>query len=302
MAAFILIFQEKFALLKKQVKAKLANCEAYIQLKKEIESAQGDCQKLTDILNNNSYLQNPQERFIELKGQLEKSVQQCVEFQQLKSAIDSAKDNCSALSKIRQENPRIQQPEGPFISLKQQVDNYIANCTAYETLASTIDKAQLDCRKLKQLAAENYLLNNPAGKFIALKLQLDTYLKNCQREQLKRLPKILEAKFVSGFDTFTPETKERALKDIKKLGGYLSEHKDAVVLITLHTAVSGPGSINSFAIKSGFRTAKDVLDARFKIVVDGLLRIPGVSKNQIKKDTYQYNKPSRTVKFKMISR
>ena len=177
--------EEKFALVKKQVEAKLANCEAYIQLKKEIESAQGDCPKLTGILNDNPYLQNPQEPFIELKGQLEKSVQQCVEFQQLKSAIDSAKDNCSALSKIRQENPRIQQPEGPFISLKQQVDSYIANCTAYDTLASDIDKAQLDCQKLKQLATENALLKKPTGKFIKLREKLNTYQNNCQRKQIE---------------------------------------------------------------------------------------------------------------------
>ena len=177
--------EEKFVLVKKQVEAKLANCKAYIQLKKEIESAQGDCPKLTDILNNNPYLQNPQEPFIELKGQLEKSVQQCVEFQQLKSEIDSAKDNCSALSKIRQENPRIQKPEGLFVSLKQQVDTYIANCTAYDTFASTIDKAQLDCQKLKQLATENALLKNPTGKFIKLKEKLNTYQNNCQSKQIE---------------------------------------------------------------------------------------------------------------------
>lgn len=136
-------------------------------------------------MNNNPYLQNPQEPFIELKGQLEKSVQHCVEFQQLKSAIDSAKDNCSALSKIRQENPRIQQPEGLFIPLKQQLDGYIANCTAYDTLASTIDKAQLDCQKLKQLATENTLLKNPTGKFIKLKEKLNTYQNNCQSKQIE---------------------------------------------------------------------------------------------------------------------
>jgi len=177
--------EEKFVLVKKQVEAMLDNCEAYVQLKKEIDSAQGDCPKLTDILTNNTYLQNPQEPFIELKNQLEKSVQQCAEFQKLKSAIDSAKDNCSALTKIRQEDTRIQQPEGLFISLKQQLDRYIENCTAYEKLASTIEKAQLDCQKLDQLAAQNALLQNPTGKFIQLRDKLNSYKNNCKRKQIE---------------------------------------------------------------------------------------------------------------------
>ena len=293
--------EEKFTLVKKQVETILDNCAAYDQLKKEIDSAQDDCHKLTDILTNNNYLQNSQEPFIELKNQLENSVQRCVEFQKLKSAIDSAKDNCSALSKIQQEDPRVQKPEGLFNSLQQQLDRYIADCAAYETLASTINQARLNCRKLKQLAAENPLLKNPTGKFIALKQQLDTDLKNCKQEQLKLLPKFLEAKFVPGFATFTPESKQSALEEIKRIGKYLAEHKNTAVLITLHTPVSGPEHIEPIA-RSGFRTTKEVLDARFKNVTDGLLQVPGVSRNQIKKGAYQFNKPSRIVKFKMISR
>ena len=177
--------EERFALLKKQVEAKLDNCAAYVQLKKEIDSAQGDCPKLTDILTNNTHLKNPQEPFIELKKQLEKSVEQCVEFQKLKSAIDSAKDNCSALSKIRRDDPRIQQPEGLFVSLKQQLDRHIENCTAYEKLASTIEKAQLDCQKLEQLAANNALLKNPTGKFVQLRDKLNAYKNNCKRKQIE---------------------------------------------------------------------------------------------------------------------
>ncbi len=293
--------EEKFTLVKKQIKARLADCAAYVQLKKEIDSAQGDCPKLTDILTNNPYLQSPQEPFIALKNQLEQNVQHCAEFEKLKSIIDSSKDNCSDLSKIQQEDPRILQPQGLFISLQQQLVRYIENCAAYETLASTIYQARSNCRKLKQLAAENPLLKNPTGKFIALKQQLDTDLKNCKQEQLKLLPKFLEAKFVPGFATFTPESKKSALEEIKRIGMYLSEHKNTAVLITLHTPVSGPEHIEPIA-RSGFRNTKEVLDARFKNVTDGLLQVPGVSRNQIKKGTYQFNKPSRIVKFKMISR
>ena len=136
-------------------------------------------------MTNNPYLKNPQEPFIELKAHLEKSVQRCAEFQKLKSAIDSSKDNCSALSKIRQEDPRIQQPEGLFVSLKQQLDRHIENCTAYEKLASTIEKAQLDCQKLEQLAAQNALLKNPTGKFVQLREKFNAYKNNCKRKQIE---------------------------------------------------------------------------------------------------------------------
>ncbi len=250
--------EEKFALIKQQVEAKLARCEAYKQLLKTIQLAEGNCQELRNILEkssylqtpeglfiklreqlendiqlceynnlkskiqsssdncpelsnllaNNQYLQKPQGKFVELRQQLEHSVNLCAEFQKLKSKIDSAKDDCPLLTKINTENPYLQQPEGMFIPLKQQVDIDIKNCNAYQSLADLINEMQLDCDKLKQLAAENQYLQNPEGKFIELNKQLNSFLKNCKRKQIENIvnlcpgerPKELAPELVVVFD------------------------------------------------------------------------------------------------------
>lgn len=60
--------------------------------------------------------------------------------------------------------------------------------------------------------------------------------------------------------------------------------------------------MDPIAIKNEFKTVEDVLDARFSNITDILLNVPGVSNNQIKKGSYQYNKTSRIIEFKMISK
>ncbi len=250
--------EEKFILLKKQVESKLEICQAYTQLANEIEDAQGDCQKLVAILNQNQYLQEAQKPFIELKQTLKKDVQLCAQYQQLKHSIDAARNDCSLLSKINSENVHLQHPEGMFISLKQQVVNDmnncyankiqdqinsarndckllqqinaespylqnpqgpfiqikqqladdIQNCITFQKLSDTIDKAQLDCKQLKKIAAENQYLQRSNNQFSKLKQRLDNYQKNCKRKQIENIvnlcpgerPKKLAPELVIVFD------------------------------------------------------------------------------------------------------
>ena len=200
--------EEKFILLKQQVEAKLSICTAYEELKKEIELAQGDCEKLSQILNTNTYLKNPDKPFIQLKQDLEKNVQLCAEYNKLKSEIDTAKDDCALSTKINAENPFLQKPEGMFISLKQQIEKNIQDCNAYQSLSDSINKAQLDCATLKKLSTENQSLQNPGGKYAALKQQLNKYQKSCKRKKIENIvnlcpgqrPKKLAPELVVVFD------------------------------------------------------------------------------------------------------
>ncbi len=289
--------EERFILLKQQVKTKLAICAAYAELKKEIELAQSDCEKLSQILNTNTYLQNPEKPFIELKQKLEKNVQLCAEYNKLKSEIDSAKDDCTLSTKINAENSFLQKPEGMFISLKQQIDINIQACIAYQALADSINKEQHDCDKLKQIAKDNKYLKDPKVMFFTLKTKIKSSLKECKRKSREALPNVFGAEFVEGFAVFTQKTKRQALKEIKLIGKYLSSNKNATVLITLYTPVSGPNINNTLAYKSGLKTAKDVLDARFQTVTDGILKVSGVSRHQLKKNSFKYNKANRIVRF-----
>ena len=225
-------------------------------------------------------------------------------YQLLLDEVNTAENNCSALENIYANNALINKSEEKFALVKKQVEAKLTNCEAYIQLTKEIESAQNDCFALSKIQQENPRIQKPEGLFISLKQQLNTYLKSCKKEQLELYPKVIEAKFVPGFATFIPETEERALEEIKKIGIYLSKHKDAAVLITLHTPVLGPEHIEHISIrnKSGFKTTKDVLNARFQNVTDGLLKVPGTSKNQIKKDAYQYNKTNRIVKFKIIPR
>ncbi len=226
------------------------------------------------------------------------------EYRLLLDEVNAAENNCSALENIYNNNALINKTEEKFVFVKKQIEAKLADCEAYIQLKNEIESAQGDCSKLTDALNNNPYLQNPQKPFIELKGQLDTYQKSCKKEQLKLLPKVIEAQFVPGFATFIPETEERALEEIKKIGIFLSKHKDAAVLITLHTPVPGPEHIEHISIRSrsGFETTKDVLDARFNNVVDNLLEVPGVSRNQIKKGAYQFNKVSRIVKFKIISR
>jgi hypothetical protein len=174
--------EEKFTLLKKQVESKLDICQAYEQLKKEIEFAQGDCKKLVSILNQNQYLQDAKKPFIDLKNALKKDVQLCAEYQKLKFTIDSAHDDCPLLSQLNIENPYLKRPEGMFVSLKKQVEENIIECNANKTQAQ-IDSAKEDCNLLKLIDAENTYLQQPKGMFVALKQQLDRNIQDCNSYQ-----------------------------------------------------------------------------------------------------------------------
>ncbi len=122
---------------------------------------------------------------------------------------------------------------------------------------------------------------------------------NCTKKELESLPKVFGAEFVGGFPIFTSETKNRALKEMKIIGAYLSKNENATVLITLHTPGLGPNYRGRLSYKSGFMTAKDLLNARFQSIVNGIMKVSGVSRRQIKKNAYRYNRTNRIVTFTM---
>lgn len=200
--------EEKFQRLKKRVESRLEICQAYIQLKNDIELANGDCRKLVTILNQNNYLQDAQGPFIELKNYLKQEVRLCAEYRKLKNRVDAAQEDCPLLAKINSENSYLQQPEGLFILLKQQINDNLQTCNTYQTLKDSINKAQLDCQKLKKIASENSALKRTESKFRELKQQLNKYQKGCKRKQIENIvnlcpgsrPKKLAPELVIVFD------------------------------------------------------------------------------------------------------
>jgi von Willebrand factor type A domain len=179
--------EKKFSLLKQRLEKNLAVCAAYIQLVDAIRKAQNNCPELSNILNTNQYLQNPQGRFIDLQKQLANDVNLCAEYQMLKSEIEAAADDCPLLNTINDENLYLRNAEGMFIPLKQQFTQLLKACADYQILAEAIKQAEMNCSKLKNLASNSAYLQNPQGKFIGLKKQLDTYLKDCKRKQIENL-------------------------------------------------------------------------------------------------------------------
>ncbi len=272
--------EEKFNLIKQQVEAKLVKCEAYKQLLKTIQLAEGNCQELRNILEKSSYLQTPEGLFIKWRDQLENDIQLC-EYNNLKSKIQTSSDNCPELSKLLNNNQYLHNPQGKFVELRQQLESSVNLCTKFQKLKSKIDSAKDNCPLLTKINTENPPLQNF----------------NCTKKELESLPKVFGAEFVEGFATFTPKTKKRALKEINMIGEFLSRHKNATVLITLHTVVSGPNDPNPSAIASGLRTTRNVLDARFQSVVNGIMKVSGTSRKQIKKNAYKYNRTNRIVTF-----
>ncbi|MDR4521177.1 MAG: hypothetical protein R3E36_11395, partial [Nitrosomonas sp.] len=161
------------------------------------------------------------------------------EYQLLLVEVSAAENNCSALKNIFTNNASINKTEEKFVLLKRQLKIKLTECEALIALRKEIESAQNDCPRLKNILINHPNLQNIESKFIATKQQLDIHLNNCNRKQLELLPQILDA-FVPGLPTFIPETQESTLEKIKRIGIYLSGHKDAVVLITLHTPVE-PG-------------------------------------------------------------
>lgn len=269
----------------------------YQPLIEGIKEAGDDCSTLSHLYKNNKSLLNTEEKYRLVKQNLAVKISRCEAYDSLVQAIELAKKNCPELKQILKNNTYLQTPEGRFIKLRQQLESRINECSQYQQLISIIESNVNNCLLLNRINSENAYLQNPQGKFIALKKQLKTRINNCSRKQLETLPKVLGAEFVGGFDIFTPTTKERALKEINLIAQFLSDNKSATVLITLTTVVSGPNYTEPMSYRSGFKTTKQVLDARYKAVVNGLLKLPGVSRQQIKKNIYKYNRKKRMVTF-----
>ncbi len=62
--------EERFILIKQQIKSKITLCNAYKKLNNEIESAQLDCGRLKKLSVESQYLQHPKGKFIALQQQL----------------------------------------------------------------------------------------------------------------------------------------------------------------------------------------------------------------------------------------
>ncbi len=177
--------EPKFVQLKEKLEAKLQWCAGLADLQNQIASAQGDCTRLEEILTTNPNLADPQGPFIGLEQRLESDIRLCSEYRQLKSQIDSAKDDCQALMQLLEATPRLREAEGMFVPLRKELDQLIAECNSFQALADSIHNAQADCDRLNQIASENASLQNADEKHSALSQQLEDYRSSCKRKQIE---------------------------------------------------------------------------------------------------------------------
>jgi hypothetical protein len=193
------------------------------------------------ILNQNNYLQDAQGPFIELKDYLKQEVRLCAEYRKLKNRVDAAQEDCPLLTKINSENSYLQQPEGLFISLKQQINDNLQICNTYQTLKESINKAQLDCQKLKKIASENPALQRTESKFRDLKQQLNKYQKGCKRKQIENIvnlcpgsrPKKLAPELVIVFDASGSMALPADIRKIRLVEQKINQAKLGLVLTSL---------------------------------------------------------------------
>lgn len=173
--------EEKYSLVKQQLEIKLASCEAYRQLVKEIELAKGNCLELRNIFKEHPRLQTPEGLFIDLKQHLEENIDSC-EYKKLKQEIQNNKNNCLKLNDILNNNAYLQSPQGQFIELKEQLVLVIDRCE-FNKLKSEIQSASGDCPELNTILQNNHFLQNPQGQFIELKNQLQNSIDLCAEYQ-----------------------------------------------------------------------------------------------------------------------
>jgi len=271
--------------------------DEYQVLLDKVNAVGDDCTDLESIYTDEPLIHKTEEKFILLKKRVESQLDICRAYAQLKDEIELAQNDCQKLVSILNQSQYLQNAQIPFLELKKTLKKEVQLCAEYQQLKHQIDSAKNNCPLLSQINSENLHLQHPEGMFVSLKQQIGQNIQNCKKRQVEVLPEVFGAEFVEGFAVFTLNTKKRAFKEMKLIGEYLSNNKNASVLITLHTPVTGPDDKNTLAYKSGFNTAKDVLDARFQTVVNGILKVPGVSKHQIKKNPYRYKMPNRIVRF-----
>ncbi len=158
--------------------------DEYQQLVDEVEAANGDCTALNKIYQSNILLQRPEKKFALIKQQVEDRLAICEAYVQLVKTIQLAKDDCQALNNILSNNVHLQNPEGMFIELRQQLEKDIQLCQ-YHKLQLEIQAASGNCPELKKILDINQYLKNPQGKFVELKQQLEKDIQLCQYHKLQ---------------------------------------------------------------------------------------------------------------------
>ncbi len=225
--------EEKFILVKAQVEQKLAVCEAYRRLVKDIAQAQGNCPELSNILTNSPYLQDALGMFAELKQQLENDITLC-EFRKLEAKIEQAANNCHELNNILQNNNYLQSPEGPFIGLKEQLKGNIQLCE-YNSLKSKIQASSGDCPALGRILKTEPYIQNPQGRFAELKQKVERSISLCTEyktlkskiesakdncDVLNRIEK--EDQYLQNPESMFVELKQKTAKLLKRCEDYQS--------------------------------------------------------------------------------
>ncbi len=186
--------EERFAALKQGLIEKIKTCKEnarYRELRAQIEAAAGHCEKLEEIHNSNPLLQQPTGRYLEMQQKLIEQIKSCKEdllYKDLIEQIEKVNNDCAKLEAILNTNQYLQQPEGRFIQLRQQLTEQIKVCKSkaeIEDLKRNIEQSAHQCKKLESILGSDPRLQNPAGEYISIKQNLNNQIKICKANAKK---------------------------------------------------------------------------------------------------------------------